>query len=102
MTDLSTQTQYQTCDTCLLFEAECVGEWNYTCEAEFLASAGSLEVTAIADPPWSGQLAFEGFDMELVEVEINWNTYESTPVPDGLVLCVNEWYVETSVENWNW
>ena len=61
-----------------------------------------LEVTEIADPPWSGQLAFEGFDMELVEVDINWNTYESTPVPDGLVLCVNEWYVETGVENWSW
>jgi len=102
VTDLSTQGDYQSCDTCVLFYYNCVGQQDFDCEAYFLATEGELEVTQIADPPWSGQLAYEAFDLELAEVEINWDNYQSTFVPDGAVLCVGEWYVETDVENWNW
>jgi len=101
--DLSTQADYQTCDHCVLYYYNCIGMQDFTCEAEFLATVGQLEVLQINDQaPWNGLLEFEAFDVELAEVEINWNTYESTFVPDGAVVCVDEWHVETSVENWSW
>ena len=51
---------------------------------------------------WGG-LAFEVFEMEIAEVEINWSNYASTLVEDGVVFCVGEWTFATdTVEDWNW
>lgn len=101
-TNLSTQSDLQTCDRCVLWGKECSGQYLSECELVYLATAGEFEITEIdEDVPWEGQLAFEAHDLELSEAEINWNDYSSQLVEGGDVLCVGNWVVETAVEDWN-
>jgi hypothetical protein len=102
--DLAGQSNYQTCDFCLLFGAECTGQDLPSCAATFIGTAGYGEVTEInADNPPAGGLAFDAYELEIAEVEINWNNFSSQLVDGGAVICVGEWdFAVDDVENWGW
>jgi hypothetical protein len=88
---------YADCSTCVLVLQSCtLGATLYdasACDKIFLARAGTVELT------YEGATGEEllGFlhDVELVEVEIDPDTFESTVVPGGETWCIPSYTFET-------
>ena len=100
--NLSGTTQYADCDTCVLLGRDCFGMDIENCSQFFLGTAGIIDVTAVnTTHPWNDNIVFEGTDLFLEEVTVNWSNYVSTFVPDGETYCVDLWTVDSPVEDWN-
>ncbi len=99
--NLSNQSQYQNCNTCLMFGRECESDQLRSCNKVFIATKGSLEIVQISpQQPWTGDLKVRAEDVTLSEVTVNWNNSNSTLVPNGETVCIGLWEVDTDVENW--
>jgi hypothetical protein len=88
-------TSYETCARCILFSTECEKNLGTTsCNKVLMPRAGS---TYTVDTYGSGPGATFHVtldNIELQEVEIDIDTYETTPVANGSTWCLND--VETS------
>ncbi|MFH1437985.1 MAG: hypothetical protein ABIJ56_19915 [Pseudomonadota bacterium] len=92
-----TQDDYASCSLCGLVSTGCAHEGEeLMCEKELLAIAGSVELTQVGE---IGE-TFEGgvSDMFAIEVTIDWETFESTPVPGGETLCIESMDFSAPVE----
>jgi hypothetical protein len=72
---------YSMCDQCLLISSSCIA---MNCDKTFLATNGQLELFSV-----SGFLNGSLSNVDLVEVVIDPNTFESTPVPGGMTRCLD-------------
>jgi hypothetical protein len=85
---------YETCQTCLLMGQNCTA--NAGCDSYFLATSGSVEITAVdlASNILAGRLV----GAELEEVTVDFDTYISTPVANGASWCVADVAFDTTPE----
>ncbi|MBW2535056.1 MAG: hypothetical protein JRI55_26425 [Deltaproteobacteria bacterium] len=95
--DLSSQTQYQLCNYCVLVFLGCppapAEMWD--CESVYIAESGAIDVLEIdPDEPWGNPVEIRVNDAVLVESAVNWSNYHSEPLPDGMKICVGEWHAE--------
>ncbi|MFW5878227.1 MAG: hypothetical protein ACOCVR_00275, partial [Myxococcota bacterium] len=84
---------YATCSTCVLIMDDCTD--GSGCAKFFFASAGTVEITEIgADgTPFSAVLN----DVELAEVTIDSETWESTPVANGETWCLDGHQIDATM-----
>jgi hypothetical protein len=86
---------YETCVTCVLIAADCDATG---CQKLFLANAGGLTVTAlgVVGDSFAGELT----DVKLVEVDLDPDTYVSTPVPNGQTWCLDTLTFDAPIDAW--
>lgn len=97
VTDLAGQFQYATCERCVLLATDCTAFDEDSCGRWFIATSGTLEVTAIdEDQPWSAPVEFTATHLVLEECEITWANYHSTLVHNGDRICIDTWHVEAT------
>jgi hypothetical protein len=80
----ASETSYATCGTCVLVQTGCDAHGDhYHCKRAFMpVEGGRLTLTALDDSP-GGLMSGGLYDLELQEVEIDGETFETTPVQDG-------------------
>ena len=77
---------YATCHTCVLIFENI--DWDTgIADRTLFATSGELNIESIGPPgvPFTGTLS----NVNLVEVTIDWDTFESTPVPGGETRCID-------------
>ncbi len=75
---------FATCSVCLSLLDDCDGTQG-DCTVQYLAQSGTVELTAYNDTAAEG--TFTG--VTAIEVTIDPNTFESTPVPGGQGWCLD-------------
>jgi len=96
LVDLELQSQYETCDYCVLVFLDCPTDDLAGCGSAYMARSGGIHVISLdVDQPWDNDLEFAAFDVVMDQVNIDWGTYESTPVQGGDTICVGLWHVLT-------
>jgi hypothetical protein len=100
--DLATQSQYASCDRCLLLGVNCAIANIGTCGTIFIATEGELGLMAV-DPeqPWGNYFELAVSDVVLEESDINWSSGTSTLI-GGDKVCIDLWHVTTTLDDWNW
>ena len=82
---------FSTCHTCIL-----IAEFTSTDERIFFATTGQLNIETIGPP---GELLIATLsNTNLIEVTIDPNTFESTPVPDGETRCIDSIHFNTIIQ----
>lgn len=90
---------YATCGVCVLLRTECESHGDHAhCGSSFMPEPGgeiSFDAFGEADGElWSGSLT----DVRLVEVEINAQTFETTPVTGGETILLDDWSFEATLQ----
>ncbi len=85
-----TDENYATCDPCVLLRFNCDEDLG-TCDQRFLATSGTIEIDT-----FSGDFVGTLRDAVLVEVTIEGIT--STPVPDGEVICLDDYAFDAVIQ----
>jgi len=94
-----TDENYADCSTCVLVFHGCtLGATVFdplSCSKTYLARAGTVELTYEGAP--GGELLGFLHDVELVQVTINFDTFQSTKVPNGETWCLTSFKFEDPV-----
>jgi hypothetical protein len=95
----ATQANYATCGVCVMVQTGCEPHGDHAhCDATYMAEAGgSVTFDALgsaAGESWAGSL--EG--LRFVEVTIDSDTWESTPVDGGESIELNYWSFDVALE----
>ena len=95
----ATEIDYATCGVCLMLQTGCETHGDHGhCEATFMPEVGG-EVTfdvlgAAAGEQWAGAVS----GIRFVEVEIDSETYATTPVPGGATFSLDAWDFDVVLE----
>jgi hypothetical protein len=91
-------TNYATCGACVLVQTGCdAHDDHYHCKRAFMpVEGGLLTLTALDDAP-GGQISGALTDLVLQEVEIDAETYETTPVADGRQWALPSFVFDTTL-----
>jgi hypothetical protein len=82
-----------TCTTCVYIRADCDPDGN--CGTHFFQTAGTLQIESIGmtGDVFAGAL----IGAHLEQVTVNWETWESTPVPGGEGWCIERYDFEREI-----